>query len=223
MSPIKIYIEIFTAKWSFYWSSIHSDCDKALHQTLGFYRLLTNTGVNCNLNITVRRTCGGILLQPSGHNYSWQYQPTLVRWQENTEHKITSEMDIFIENLTSWSLICVQTGVEDTKLNKVTVPRCNASSPRCNSISVHLRWTPTATNGLELNYCRNPDGDRIGPWCYTTDPERRYESCNIPQCKDGTDHRETCSQVWNCFAPCNEPHQLVFIMGETRGNVWEHN
>ncbi|XP_035486378.1 hepatocyte growth factor-like protein isoform X2 [Scophthalmus maximus] len=46
------------------------------------------------------------------------------------------------------------------------------------------RWTPTASNGLELNYCRNPDGDRIGPWCYTTDPERRYEGCNIPQCKD---------------------------------------
>lgn len=160
--------------------------DKALHQTLGFHRLLTNTGVYCNLNTTVRRTCGGILLQPSGQNYSWQYQPTLVRWQENTEHKNTSEMDIFNENLTSWSVICVQTGVEGTKLNKVTAPRCNPSSPGCNSVSVHLRWTPTATNGLELNYCRNPDGDRIGPWCYTTDPERRYESCNIPQCKDGT-------------------------------------
>uniref|UniRef100_A0A4W5NUZ4 Macrophage stimulating 1 n=1 Tax=Hucho hucho TaxID=62062 RepID=A0A4W5NUZ4_9TELE len=46
------------------------------------------------------------------------------------------------------------------------------------------RWTPTATNGLELNYCRNPDGDRIGPWCYTTDPEWRFETCNIPHCKD---------------------------------------
>uniref|UniRef100_A0A8C9T127 Macrophage stimulating 1 n=1 Tax=Scleropages formosus TaxID=113540 RepID=A0A8C9T127_SCLFO len=46
------------------------------------------------------------------------------------------------------------------------------------------RWTPSPTNGLELNYCRNPDGDRIGPWCYTTDPERRYESCNIPRCED---------------------------------------
>lgn len=50
------------------------------------------------------------------------------------------------------------------------------------------RYIPTSTNGLELNYCRNPDGDKIGPWCYTTDPERRYESCNIPQCKDGTVH-----------------------------------
>ncbi|XP_036388835.1 hepatocyte growth factor-like protein [Megalops cyprinoides] len=46
------------------------------------------------------------------------------------------------------------------------------------------RWTPSSTNGLELNYCRNPDGDRIGPWCYTTDPERRYETCNIPRCED---------------------------------------
>lgn len=56
----------------------------------------------------------------------------------------------------------------------------------CRLVTVHLRWTPSARNGLELNYCRNPDGDRIGPWCYTTDPEQRYESCNIPQCKDGT-------------------------------------
>ncbi|KAG7280568.1 hypothetical protein CRUP_028294 [Coryphaenoides rupestris] len=54
---------------------------------------------------------------------------------------------------------------------------------RC-SLSLDCRWTPSTTNGLELNYCRNPDGDRIGPWCYTTDPERRYESCNIPHCKD---------------------------------------
>ena len=67
-------------------------------------------------------------------------------------------------------------------------------SPRCPALQCgpswllprSCRWTPTGDNGLELNYCRNPDGDRIGPWCYTTDPERRYESCHIPHCKDGT-------------------------------------
>lgn len=64
-------------------------------------------------------------------------------------------------------------------------------------LSLCLRWIPSPANGLELNYCRNPDGDRIGPWCYTTDPERRYESCNIPQCKDGTCYTYPCfMQVW---------------------------
>lgn len=72
--------------------------------------------------------------------------------------------------------------------------------------SVCLRWTPTAANGLELNYCRNPDGDRIGPWCYTTDPERRYESCNIPQCKDG----RCCSNPTLNFWIIPSSHQLNF-------------
>lgn len=32
------------------------------------------------------------------------------------------------------------------------------------------------------NYCRNPGerGDR--PWCFTTDPEHRWDYCNIPEC-----------------------------------------
>uniref|UniRef100_A0AAX7U0Z9 Macrophage stimulating 1 n=1 Tax=Astatotilapia calliptera TaxID=8154 RepID=A0AAX7U0Z9_ASTCA len=83
------------------------------------------------------------------------------------------------------------------------------------------RWTPTATNGLELNYCRNPDGDRIGPWCYTTDPERRYESCNIPQCKDevcitcnGEDYRGQVDHTVN-GRECQRwdqqyPHQHIY-------------
>ncbi|XP_009920512.1 plasminogen [Haliaeetus albicilla] len=40
---------------------------------------------------------------------------------------------------------------------------------------------PTA--GLEENYCRNPDSDGKGPWCYTTDPATRFDYCNIPECE----------------------------------------
>lgn len=35
---------------------------------------------------------------------------------------------------------------------------------------------------LESNFCRNPDADSGGPWCYTTDPSTRWEHCNVPSC-----------------------------------------
>ncbi|XP_076128071.1 plasminogen-like [Alosa pseudoharengus] len=35
---------------------------------------------------------------------------------------------------------------------------------------------------LESNYCRNPDNDAGGPWCYTTDLQTRWESCDIEDC-----------------------------------------
>ncbi|VDI40324.1 Hypothetical predicted protein, partial [Mytilus galloprovincialis] len=34
------------------------------------------------------------------------------------------------------------------------------------------------------NYCRNPDEDPIGPWCFTTDPDVLWEECSIPLCDD---------------------------------------
>ena len=35
------------------------------------------------------------------------------------------------------------------------------------------------------NYCRNPDGEP-GVWCYTTDPEKRWELCHVPECANLT-------------------------------------
>ncbi|XP_072122076.1 plasminogen [Mobula birostris] len=49
----------------------------------------------------------------------------------------------------------------------------------------HRAYTPDShpEAGLERNYCRNPDRDLRGPWCYTTDPDKRYDYCdNIPRC-----------------------------------------
>jgi len=35
--------------------------------------------------------------------------------------------------------------------------------------------------GLVFNHCRNPDGEPWA-WCYTTDPKKRWETCDIPKC-----------------------------------------
>ena len=32
------------------------------------------------------------------------------------------------------------------------------------------------------NYCRNPDGSQSRPWCYTTDPDREYQLCDMFLC-----------------------------------------
>ncbi|XP_040981174.1 plasminogen-like isoform X2 [Aquila chrysaetos chrysaetos] len=42
--------------------------------------------------------------------------------------------------------------------------------------------------GLDENYCRNPDGDERGPWCYTTDSATRFDYCNIPECEGQVMH-----------------------------------
>jgi len=36
--------------------------------------------------------------------------------------------------------------------------------------------------GLVENYCRNPDGDSSGPWCYTLTQGQRWDNCDIPLC-----------------------------------------
>ncbi|KAG9347515.1 hypothetical protein JZ751_005083 [Albula glossodonta] len=48
----------------------------------------------------------------------------------------------------------------------------------------HSSFTPTthSDKGLESNQCRNPDDDPNGPWCYTTDPNKKWDYCNIPDC-----------------------------------------
>lgn len=40
--------------------------------------------------------------------------------------------------------------------------------------------SPTQTE--HHNYCRNPDDDPNGPWCFTTDPDVLWEECSIPLC-----------------------------------------
>ena len=34
------------------------------------------------------------------------------------------------------------------------------------------------------NHCRNPDFDLQGPWCYTMDPTKRWERCDLDICRE---------------------------------------
>ena len=99
-------------------------------------------------------------------------------------------------------------GEEDRTESGILCMRWDATTPH----APHIR--PRESNH---NYCRNPDNDKKGPWCYTTDPNQPYEYCNIPPCIEEycwstkseyngtvtqTQSGRTC-QIWSS----HEPHQ----------------
>jgi len=42
---------------------------------------------------------------------------------------------------------------------------------------------PDGSREAAENYCRNPDAEwNEGVWCYTTDVDKRWEACDVPEC-----------------------------------------
>jgi len=42
---------------------------------------------------------------------------------------------------------------------------------------------PDGSRAAAENYCRNPDPRFLeGVWCYTMDPNVRWEECDVPEC-----------------------------------------
>ncbi|XP_076976893.1 apolipoprotein(a)-like [Tamandua tetradactyla] len=93
-------------------------------------------------------------------------------------------------------------GVVSKTKNGVTCQNWEDNSPHTPNFSLDKH----PEDGLVLNYCRNPDNDPKGPWCYTTDPNLRFDYCNIPECevylrecktRNGRDYRGTVSITKN--------------------------
>lgn len=57
--------------------------------------------------------------------------------------------------------------------------------------------------GLEGNYCRNPDGDKHGPWCYTNNSAISWDYCSIKPCK----RMQMCVTAKNAL----NPHMHLFL------------
>jgi len=45
---------------------------------------------------------------------------------------------------------------------------------------------PDGSAQYAKNFCRNPENGHVGLWCYTTDPEKRWEACDVPTCGQST-------------------------------------
>ena len=69
-----------------------------------------------------------------------------------------------------------------TKSN-VPCQRWDAQSPHEHVNANHVNYFPDVTLSDASNFCRNPtDGNTAQPWCFTTDPNTRWEYCIIPAC-----------------------------------------
>ena len=53
--------------------------------------------------------------------------------------------------------------------------------------------------GLSENFCRNPDGEVDGPWCYTESSDKRWEYCDVPPCFYGKFIFEVIIQKLACI------------------------
>jgi len=59
----------------------------------------------------------------------------------------------------------------------------SSSTPHVPDSSVKDDNFPDGSRATARNYCRNPsDTFTEGVWCYTTDPDTRWETCDVPSC-----------------------------------------
>ena len=58
--------------------------------------------------------------------------------------------------------------------------RWDAQTPHTHNVTTAMLPDVSVTEAEA--FCRSPDQDRNGPWCFTTDPQVVWEYCDIPTC-----------------------------------------
>lgn len=127
-----------------------------------------------------------------GSVWDFKHNPVAL-WARGLKVKLPSKWKCEILNLEAWMLLFtpVEQPSATTPWNlfiQLTVS-VNTSSNVC---LLSCRFYPDRypMQDLRENFCRNPNNDPGGPWCYTTDPNVRAEECGIPQCSEGKTHQQ---------------------------------
>ncbi|XP_035699571.1 plasminogen-like [Branchiostoma floridae] len=91
----------------------------------------------------------------------------------------------------------LKAGLGASYRGNISVTKTGKTCQRWDSQTPHRhRKAPAShpSSGLEENYCRNPDGEPGGVWCYTMDPGSRWESCDVPVCA-----AKRCQKGWEDY------------------------
>lgn len=146
---------------------------------------------------------------PDGSGAPWCYTAdNETRWEVCDIPKCTTECWVEDEQGESY-----RGSVAKTITGK-TCQRWDSQAPH-----KHSRTTKNYPfSGLVENYCRNPDEEEM-PWCYTTDPNSRWEYCPITSCSC-----KKQTQFFGCWNPADQGESyrgiaMTTITGE-RCKTW---
>ena len=145
-------------------------------------------------------------------------------WTNNVytsgEHKVVLEIDQPENNNICGSYSTKQADYRGTINITASGKTCQAWSSQ--SPHTHSR-TPAAypDSGLNENFCRNPDGEDFA-WCYTTDPLKRWEYCDVPLCPSASQKPYV---IYNRAKGPNEgvsfaKDEVTITLGSARSTSW---
>ena len=130
-------------------------------------------------------------------NRNWATMGYLGAWfapclQKNMATKMYSVQKT-VQKVTRECLHCLECKWTQSGTEYIGTLSRTAGGRTCqswSSDSPHRIWSevradalyPDGSRAAARNYCRNPDSDSRGPWCFTTDPDTEAAYCDVPLC-----------------------------------------